>query len=259
MEQEGIMESNDVPTTVSTSPSATSFLSNITDNTRTTASGTAASEETETQETTGLEDLISKLILEDENGGNGDDSDIEGDEIHDHDIANREDEEIDDDDDGKMKAMLKVTATGSMSVIGELPTDGGLGNNNLNVNIPSPPSDYVAPALKADEPAFEAIDNPGNWHRYYFQPKFNKSKKYAGHYLPTGARPVPVGQDGSRKCGDWTFHYNGFSNQEFLYRRGATTANLFPKEMEGSLDENVLERLGLNARIMNECDALFFF
>ncbi len=81
---------------------------------------------------------------------------------------------------------------------------------NGNINITKPPTDFVPPSPRSDEPSFENVDNPGNWDRFYFQTKQNKTKKYAGHFLPTGARPVPLGPDGTRKQGDWNFYYNGY-------------------------------------------------
>jgi hypothetical protein len=155
--------------------------------------------------------------------------------------------------------MLKLTATGTTEVIGELASDGSVvGSNAYNVTIPSPPSDYVAPPLTANEPAFADVDNPGGWDRYYFQPKkCSKSNKYAGNFLPTGATPVPVGEDGKRKCGDWTFHYNGYSNvPTSKYHRGAATTNLFPKEMEGHLDANILRKLKLTKK---ECKNVMLY
>eukprot|EP00957_Ditylum_brightwellii_P206234 15347458-Ditylum_brightwellii.AAC.1 len=78
----------------------------------------------------------------------------------------------------------------------------------------------------------EAVE--GGWDRYYFQPKGTKSNMYAGHYLSAGATPVSL-KDGKHKCGDWEFHYKGFNNQNVdghpSYWHGATTSNLFPKEM----------------------------
>jgi hypothetical protein len=115
----------------------------------------------------------------------------------------------------------------------------------------------------ANKPAFSDTDNPGGWDSYYFQPKkCSNSNKYKGHFFPTGATPAPVGEDGKRKeCGDWTFHYNGYSNGPMSkYCRGAMTSNLFPKEMEGHLDADILHKLKLTKKErMQECDALFFF
>lgn len=273
---------NTVPTTVAASPSGASLVSNLTQGTNIASertrrsivtngslpSSSGAIDTVPTQ--TGIESMIAAMEHYDIHGGTGEESDIEGEEIEQHDMVASEAKEKDTaveevvkggDDDGKFKCMLKLTATGTTEVIGELASDGSVvGSNAYNVTIPSPPSDYVAPPLMANEPAFSDVDNPGGWDRYYFQPKkCSKSHKYAGHFLPTGATPVPVGEDGKRKCGDWTFHYNGYSNGPTSgYRRGATTSNLFPKEMEGHLDANILRKLKLTKERMQECDALFF-
>ena len=81
--------------------------------------------------------------------------------------------------------------------------------------IPKPPDDWVEPApnVEAKEPAFLNVDNPGNWHRYYFRPKFaerktkqNEKGEYLYHQLPTGARVVPEVQGTIKRCvGDWEF------------------------------------------------------
>lgn len=213
-----------------------------------------------------LESLIQNLDLEDVQGGNGGDSDNEGDEVRWHGINTaREEKEFDTfvedsivaDVEGDRKGILKVTATGTTDFIGEIGQS--VSNVRGNITLPKPPDDYVVPPLRNDEKPFDQVDNPGEWDRYYFQPKRSKSNNYEGHFLPTGAKPVPLGQDGKRKCGDWEFHYKGFSNDESQYRRGATTSNLFPKEMEGQLDADILKRLGLTKERMKEVDPLFFF
>eukprot|EP00957_Ditylum_brightwellii_P018985 1428914-Ditylum_brightwellii.AAC.1 len=159
--------------------------------------------------------------------------------------------------DGALKDFLKVTATGSTEFIGEIGENSSSLSLNRNITLPKPPDDYVVPALRSDEPAFNLVDNPGGWDHYYFQPKRMKSNKYAGHYLLTGAAPVPL-KDGKRTCGDWEFQYKGFNNQNVdghpSYQCGATTSNLFPKEMLGSLDADIFKRLGLTAERMKKCD-----
>jgi hypothetical protein len=105
---------------------------------------------------------------------------------------------------------------------------------------------------------FENVDNPGNWDRFYFQPKQNKSKKYAGHFLPIGVRPVPLGPDGTRKQGDWHFHYNVYQTNDSKYRGGASTSNLSPSEMKGHLDVDIMKILGCNEDRVKKADALFF-
>ena len=82
-------------------------------------------------------------------------------------------------------------------------------NRYKYVNIPSPDPKWTPPDVKAKkgEPEFSQVDNPGNWNRFIFQPKFDKkgTKKYSGHFLPTGATPVPPNKEGKRVVGDWEF------------------------------------------------------
>eukprot|EP00521_Asterionellopsis_glacialis_P000227 CAMPEP_0195249198 /NCGR_PEP_ID=MMETSP0706-20130129/1978_1 /TAXON_ID=33640 /ORGANISM="Asterionellopsis glacialis, Strain CCMP134" /LENGTH=359 /DNA_ID=CAMNT_0040300965 /DNA_START=20 /DNA_END=1102 /DNA_ORIENTATION=+ len=215
---------------------------------------------------------IVNLELEDVEGGDSGDSDVEGEEVefHDETVKNSEtDFDVEDsteaEDEGDLKAMLKSTSTGGTEQTGELAEDGSHGINSLknNVRIPKPDPEWKCPPVRTErgEPPFESVDNPGGWNRYYFQPKFMKGKdgKYAGHFLPTGATPVPIGPSGKRKCGPWEFHYNGFKNASMPYCRGATTTNLFPKEMMGHLDANILSKLGLTKERVQDVDALFFF
>ena len=61
------------------------------------------------------------------------------------------------------------------------------------------------------------------------------------------------------KINDWEFHYNGWTNPGPSHRHGATTANMFPEEMDGCLDADVLKKMGLNKRRMHDTDAFFFF
>lgn len=224
--------------------------------------------------------MIEQLTLEDREGGDGGDSDVEGAEVDIHGGAveeedllqydNVEESVLEEEEGRRLKGggsgFLGITATGSTEVIGEIGEDGSIaigGENNsyshIDVSLPKPPPDYVPPPLKPDETPFENLDNPGNWNRYYFQPKRSKQNTYLGHFLPTGATPVPKNDEGKRMIGNWEFHYQGFSNSHPTYRRGATTSNLFPKEMGGQLDVEILKKLGLTKRRMTDCDALFFF
>ena len=54
-------------------------------------------------------------------------------------------------------------------------------------------------------------------------------------------------------------HYQGCKNEDKPYRFGATTGNLFPKEMEGYLDADLLASHGLTKERMVNVDALFFY
>ena len=214
-------------------------------------------------------DILNKEDLEGDGGG----SDMEGEEAEDvlvhmtEDMAISKDCEVEQTTqvgtEGETKAMLKITGTGGMEVIGSLPLDGSKGDKFSNIKLPRPDPEWEPPAVKEEkgEPHFHNVDNPGQWDRYYFQPKFVRggTKEYICHQLPTGAVPVPKGKDGKRTVGDWEFHYNGFKNEDMPYRHGATTSNLFPKEMEGHLDADILKKLGLTKERVTKVDALFFF
>jgi hypothetical protein len=226
---------------------------------------------------------VANEIEVDANGGNaGGDSDEEGDECILHSEAiipqSRTEEEGDVDysvnDRGDFKGLVQLTDTGTTNVIGSviLGEDGsktidvefGDGTGPKEVNIARPPDDWEIPEVqdKRGEPKFEDVDNPGNWPRYCYRPEFAsraKTSKYKRFSLPTGAEPVPKNIEGERKLGEWTFHYNGWSNPDKPYRHGATNTNMFPKEMNGCLDANVLKKLGLTKKGMTKCDALFFY
>ena len=70
------------------------------------------------------------------------------------------------------------------------------------------PDEFVASAPQTDkgEPKFEEVDNPFGAGEFLFRPKFEKGK-YTGHYLPTGATAVPVGDSGTRMHAGWEFKY----------------------------------------------------
>ena len=210
---------------------------------------------------------IDKLTLEDINGGNDGDSDVEGEEVEVYDFVSNSEAismySVDSNDEGSIKAKLKVMRTGGTVEIGELDINDSIGNSALyNVKIPQPDEGWSPSALKEGrgEPAFDLIDNPRGWQRYIFHPKISKEldKAYIGHYLPTSATPCPIEQNGERVCGDWDFFYNGFKNNAMPFRSSATTNNLFPQEMMGSLD-HVIQKLGMNVERVRDVDTLFFF
>jgi len=86
-----------------------------------------------------------------------------------------------------------------------------------------------------------------------------------GDALRTGATPVSPDADGNRQINDWQFRYEGWSQlpDEPICRAGATRTGMFPESRKGSLDKDVLSRLGMTAdRMSNEqglTDALFFY
>ena len=131
-----------------------------------------------------------------------------------------------------------------------------------DVKIAKPPDDWSAPVAQeaCSEPKFEDIDNPGSWPQYCYCPVFNgrsNSGQYKHHALPTGAMPLPKNDKGIRKINGWDFHYNGWTNPGPSHRHGTTTANVFPTAMDGCLDANILKKLGLNKRRMQDTNALF--
>jgi len=208
---------------------------------------------------------IEKLSLEDMNGGDGGDSDVEGEEVEVHDFVNKDldvENSVDFNEEGNIKAKLKVMRTGGTVEIAELDIDDSIGSSELNIRIPQPDEGWSPPSVKVErgEPAFHLVDNPGLWQRFIFHPKFSKGdKEYTGHFLPTGATPCPIDQDGERTCGDWEFYYKGFKSNNIPFRRSATTANLFPEEMMGSLDPIILQKLGKSVERVRDVNALFFF
>ncbi len=230
-----------------------------------------------------FETFVEKEIEKDINGGDGGDSDEEGDECFLHLEDSDEESDIEEvvvetKDGGKSKGFVDVDLTDSSGgVIGNVlfregdvrRTELAAGSLPKDVKIYKPPSDWRVPMTQheRDEPMFEDVDNPGNWPQYCFRPRFkgagtSRKTKYLQHSLPTGAVPVPINKDGKRVINGWEFFYNGWTNPGTQHRRCATTANMFPKEMEGSLDGNILVKLGLNETRMGkttETDALFFY
>lgn len=135
---------------------------------------------------------------------------------------------------------------------------------------PGPPDSWKLPEPKPGrgEPPFSEVDNPGCWSSYVYQPVFDKSgkKAYSHHALPTGATVVPENDKGERSVNGWDFYYEGWMRlpgEGVSCRHGATRANMFPDERKGSLDKDVLLKLGMSPeRMSNENkvpDALFFY
>ena len=243
--------------------------------------------------TDAFQDLVNRAEDEEKNGGDGEDSDNEGEEYFIHAGGSRtRTKEVDEvhhtsegaeediaEDNGESfsehKAFFKLTASGGTQVIGRIAAtaqeeEGSVvldGENAVSkkISMHKPPPEWKA--MDADParslPAFENVDNPGNWNSYCYRPTFDsrrKDSKYASHCLPTGARPVPVNPDiGKRAYNGWEFFYDGWKNPEMPYRRGASTSNMFPQEMNGSLDGNILRAHGLTKERMLSSAPLFFF
>ena len=64
---------------------------------------------------------------------------------------------------GSHKNFMKVTASGSMEVIGKISVENSMSFEG--VKIPSKPDVYVPSEFNTieGEPAFKYIDNPGQW------------------------------------------------------------------------------------------------
>lgn len=132
-----------------------------------------------------------------------------------------------------------------------------------SMRLPRVPDDWVEPPVKGDngEPLFQFVDNPGRWKSFNFRPVFDKStKQYKYHALPTGCVPVPRDLDGKRIQNGWEFFYDGWNPEKTLGNRNdASDNNLFPSERKGCLHRSVLENLGMNGNIMRNNDFLFFY
>ena len=260
------------PTEVSTNPCERSVVSALTPlNSPSAANSSQASIPHDAVE---YNEIVHAENLRDMNGGDGGDSDVEGDEAHLHGsgVEPHPEEVVEFEVDGRGKTKGFVDLTNSTGgVMGSvILTEGNVTNvemTNLmrgrDVKIAKPPDDWFVPVAKEarGEPKFEDVDNPGSWPQYCYRPVFDgrsRNSKYVRHALPTGAMPLPKNDEGIRKINDWEFHYNGWTNPGPSHRHGATTANMFPEEMDGCLDADVLKKLGLNKRRMHDTDALFF-
>jgi hypothetical protein len=130
------------------------------------------------------------------------------------------------------------------------------------ISMPKPPDDWKpgVPDTRRGEPAFEFVDNPGDWPEYTFKAKFKKTTgPYLYHALPTGAQPVPESSEGKRVLNGWEFHYQGWEpDLDKKRRNGASQINLFPEERKGYLDYELLKKMGLTKKRIVNCDPLFF-
>ena len=223
--------------------------------------------------------IVNSELEKDRFGGDGGDSDVEGDEVQIHEsavvIGRGDGDDIEPEDSrGKTIGLGVVDLTDSSGTVNGsiLMTEGNVSMtqltdtlNQCDVKISTPPADWTAPLAQEDrgEPKFEDVDNPGKWPRYCYRPIFSgrlSTAKYKHHSLPTGAMPVPKNSEGIRKTDDgWEFHYNGWENPGRPHRHGATATNMFPEGTEGCLDATVLKTLGLTKSRMEHADALFFF
>ena len=234
------------------------------------------------------EPVIVSDIVEDENEeGDGDESDDDGDHRRDfldalddvmserygHHSFHNDNDDIED-----------VAGDSEANGIVSEPIELTRRAENIETKWPKPPENWVDPEpnSKKGEVEFRTVDNPGKWSSYAFTPKFEtrevtrgsgknqkKEKKnfYVGHSLPTGCMVVPRkkvrGQDVyERKNGGWEFFYDGWKSKNPTNRNGAGKFNyseMFPKNQKGMLDVEVLKKLGLRKKTIDEKDCLFFF
>ena len=58
--------------------------------------------------------------------------------------------------------------------------------------LPPQPTEGWTPTVKSLTPAFEGLDNPGGWCPFTYRAKHTqKSYKYVGHFMPSGAMVCP--------------------------------------------------------------------
>ena len=143
-------------------------------------------------------------------------------------------------------------------------------------NLPGAPTGWHPPGPKdgwnykcagtKGEPEFKDVDNPGGWSNYTLKAKFGGARgtgSYSHHAMPAGAKVVPVvPSTGKRTQGPWEFHYTGWKHPAptpKLTREGATRSSLQPNSRTTKLDEELLKRMGLTKKRMQEGDALFFW
>jgi len=131
---------------------------------------------------------------------------------------------------------------------------------------PTAPEDWKPTKAKSTVPKHEEVDDPGGWSEFNFCPKCNTNGKHLRHQLPTGVTPCPIDEaTGKRTSNGWEFHYRGWkwSEDDLNFREGANKEAMFPPFRKGSLDQNKLKQVGLNAARMKDIngnpDSLFFY
>jgi hypothetical protein len=157
-----------------------------------------------------FKDMVQRNIEEEMNGGDGGDSDVEGEEfiMHKEAAVHSEAEDCIDleeiHSDTEHKAFVRLTASGCTDVIGTISiNEEDEGNitfmdpkfSSKDIKMFKPPNDWVPANADPSRglPSFNQIDNPGNWSSYCFKPTFEgraKDSKYKCHALPTG-EPLP--------------------------------------------------------------------
>ena len=59
--------------------------------------------------------------------------------------------------------------------------------------------------MRANEPSFNTVDNPGNWSNCVCRAKFDKKGRCKFHSQSTGVIPASKNADGQRNVEDWYF------------------------------------------------------
>ena len=205
---------------------------------------------------------MKNVLAEIEELGDGGDSDVEGE------LAEELDDAV---KDSMMENRVhmddkEVIEFSDRNVMNLSPSESEKWKDDLQKYVPSYPDDWVPDEKRIEqgEPAmFNDVDNPGNWSEFIFRPEFesgrNRGGKYKGHFLPTGATPLPVGPNGKRTINGWEFFYNGWENESKNGRSNSSSKELFPDSRSGCLDADLLRSLGLNKERMVFGDALFFY
>ena len=204
---------------------------------------------------------LANVLSEIQETGDGGDSDIDGELIEELDEARR----VAKVNNRLYKEENEVAEFCDRNVTMLSQSEAAKVNNDLDKYIPSVPDDWVPGVRSSDEPEFTTIDNPGNWNEYVFRPEYQSSnrndKKYKGHFLPTGATPVPLSVDGNnRSIGKWKFFYDGkWQSSNQCGRSGTFNSDQFPTSRHGCLDVDKLKKMGLTKERMVNGDALFFY
>ena len=134
-----------------------------------------------------------------------------------------------------------------------------------NWQPPTAPPDWEH-RMRANEPSFNTVDNPGNWSNYVYRAKFDKKGRCKFHSQSTGVIPVSKNADGQRKIEDWYFFYQGWKsdpNKKIRHKERSDYVNKpgkyqIPEERKGRLSAEQLRKYGITKDRVKECDALFF-
>ena len=119
----------------------------------------------------------------DEAGG---DSDVEGEEIDEH--ADAALLRLQHDAEEASETFFSTTEVAGLVGGERVPYD----RLTTELKIHKVPADWHPPQYKEGLPAFNSVDNPGDWDEMVYQPKFHsKTGRYMHHALPTGITPVP--------------------------------------------------------------------